>query len=78
MESDDSAGGDGSTASPPRTRTVSGDVPKGPTIGDNPVDNSEGAGENALPIGTDGEELRGPDLARAALEAAKELPKTSR
>jgi predicted nucleic acid-binding Zn ribbon protein len=36
------------------------------------VDNSADAGENPLPAGSDGEELRGPDLARAALEAAKE------
>ena len=40
------------------------------------MDNSERAGENPRPTGTDGEELRGPDLARAALEAAKEQSRT--
>ena len=36
------------------------------------MDNSAEAEESALPAGSDGGELRGPDLARAALEAAKE------
>lgn len=36
------------------------------------MDNSDAAGDNPVPSGSDGEALRGPDLARAALEAAKE------
>lgn len=64
------------------THTVQGLSPGLPTTGDNAVDgvdNSVTSGErSASPAGSDGAELHGSDLARAALAAAKERSKSQR
>lgn len=64
------------------TRTVQGSSPQLPTTGDNAVDgveNSVTSGEHsASAAGSDGAELQGSDLARAALQAAKEQSQGNR
>lgn len=68
------SGGSERAADP--SREVTGASAEIPTSGDNPVDpvdnSSTTADLNAGAVGSDGAVLRGPDLARAALKAAKE------
>ena len=65
------------TASGVERRTVTETQPGSHATGDKPVDDVDNSvAPSGTPVGSDGATLRGPDLARAALQAAKEQSKT--
>lgn len=70
---------DSDSEDPPELRGVTGSSESGPTPGDNSVDGVDNPGGSVEHnVGSDGASLRGPDLARAALQAARDQSRSSR